>query len=159
MSVIKEDIEALKPILIGRRLTNLFHTELIERFEMLPGVNYVNYFRTILEIDNKEYYDLWKSYLNKWDSKEQLFLVTSGHWDVPDAGFFIGQRIKDIIVDNNRQIYVLLENDYAIQHIIEYGDVLRINLFSKLIEAEKDTIQLVVVIFLKYLESFDSKSL
>ncbi|MEO8151124.1 MAG: hypothetical protein ABI723_26065 [Bacteroidia bacterium] len=137
MKSVTKEIEAIKPSVVGRTLTNLYHTKLSEKFELLPGVSHVLYFRTIIELDHTEHYDFWKSYLNKWNSTEQLFPVSNEQWDVPDSRFFIGQKVKDIKVDHHGQVYLILENDIAIEHTIDYGDGIRIKPFKELIEAEE----------------------
>lgn len=133
MSSAEKDIEKLKPELIGKTLTNLFHTKLSERNRIWQGSGRILYFRTILEINNSIHYDLWKSYLSIWVSDEELFPITQQNWEVPETVKFIGQKIKDIIVFN-AQIYIILENDMAIEHTIDYGDIIKIKPVKELIQ-------------------------
>ena len=118
------EFEEYRKMVIGRVLTNLFFTKQDGPYDYMPGISPAYYFWTVMELDNSTKLRFGNDYIVEWDGKEELIVLTSYNWELPEDIIFKNQKITDLIKDDYDQLIFHLENGITIIHTIGYGDAL-----------------------------------
>lgn len=124
------NIKNWKSEFVGRIVTAIYHTKQDGPEEMFDGQVPVYYFDCVIEIDSKTKFAFGHDWISSWDKNEELYLVTHSNWEIDENLSFIGQKIKNIGVDEYNEMYFHLENDIIIYHNTSLGDQLFVTTYN-----------------------------
>ena len=132
MRDVKTATENIKPQIISRTVSAILHTRQNGPDEIFEGQAQLYYFKTVIELDQSDKFIFADESIGAWTSDEKLYLVNKKEWGISEDVIFIGQKVKDIEINEYQQIYFRLENDVIIYHTIDLGDQLFVIHFSDL---------------------------
>ena len=84
------------------------------------------YYSVVIQIDNRELYELSDEGISSWNSKERLFPIKSKEHGVDPSIRFIGETIGLVCEDEDGIVSLALKNGVEICVVRSYGTRLRI---------------------------------
>jgi hypothetical protein len=116
--------EDYRKMVIGKTLTNLFHTKQDGPHDYMPGISPAYYFSTVMELDHVTKLRFGNDFVVESKDEELLITLTNESWALPRTLLFKGQKIIDLTKDEYDQLTFHLENGTTIAHTVDYGDQL-----------------------------------
>lgn len=118
------DFEQYKNMVVGKTLTNVFHTQQDGPYDYMPGISPAYYFSTVLELNKNQNIQLSSDFLKNWEHKDTLYEVTNQNWLLPENLVFKEREIVNLTQDEFRHLTIHLDNETTINHTTDYGDQL-----------------------------------
>lgn len=118
------NFERYKILVVGKTLTNIFHTQQDGPYDYMPGISPAYYFSTVLELNKNQNIQLSSDFLKNWEDTDTLYEVTNQNWLLPENLVFKERKIINLTQDEFRHLTIHLDNETTINHTTDYGDQL-----------------------------------